>query len=79
VLRDASLQSLQSPQSLGPVSPDALNIACKHLFWPKSGGVFLHGDDLTDRTLLAAWKQLGKQPAPQADSEDEGVVAELTA
>ncbi|HEY0007891.1 MAG TPA: hypothetical protein VGB55_04120 [Tepidisphaeraceae bacterium] len=75
------LPALQSPVTNTTVNSELLNVACKHLFWNKSGGVFLHGSDLTERSIATACRQLSKQaPSPaEADEEndDEGVVAEL--
>jgi hypothetical protein len=74
----AALAEAAAPRPLGEDDADRVSLIARHLFWPKSGGVFLHGDELTDRALVAAYKQIAQQkPAEAADEDDEGVVAEL--
>lgn len=77
MLRLDALRELQSPVPLAELDAPALErlgLVVKHLFAVR-GGVFLHADDLTDRAILAAYRQLAKRPAPEEALDDEGVVA----
>ncbi|MBC7782660.1 MAG: hypothetical protein H7144_02380 [Burkholderiales bacterium] len=65
--------------ALDPVSLDALGIVARHLLSPKSTGVFLHGNDLSDRAIVQAYRQIARQATPLVETDDEGVVAELSA
>ncbi len=59
---------------------ERIGIVSDHLFRAKRiSGVFLHMDDLDDRALVKAFKELQKQKgqSPEQDDEDEGVVKEL--
>lgn len=86
MLRCAAIASLSQPLASGSfesIDPERLSLAVKHLFARKPEGVFIHGDDLTDRCVLSAYRQLTKRDArvetPDDDSvgaEDEGVVSE---
>ncbi len=62
-------------------SREQISLAVKHLFSPKSTGVFIHADDLNPRSLVSAYKQISKrQPEaeqPESANDDEGVIAEM--
>jgi excinuclease UvrABC nuclease subunit len=56
---------------------EAVGVVADHLFRTrKTGGVFLHVDDLEERSFAKAWRELQQQKTPD-DSDDEGVVKEL--
>jgi hypothetical protein len=56
---------------------ERLGIAVRHLFWAKSGGVYLHGDDINERSLSQAYRQIARREVVTEESEDEGVITEM--
>ncbi|HWE97328.1 MAG TPA: hypothetical protein VG269_25445 [Tepidisphaeraceae bacterium] len=59
---------------------ERVGIAAHHLFSPKqSQGVFLRMDDIDEKAIAKAWRDLKKQAAPAEDVEGEGVMKELQA
>jgi hypothetical protein len=78
MLRIEALQKLTHSQPrMTKFDTHRFGIVARHLMTAKSGGVFLHGDDLTDRAIAAACKQLSKQSTPVVETEDEGLVASI--
>lgn len=77
MLRLDALRDLQAPlppSEIDSPSLERLGIVVKHLFAIR-GGIFLHADDLTDRSILSAYRQLSKRSVPEETLDDEGVVA----
>jgi len=77
LLRVPAIESLTRPIEGTAFDAESLGVAVRHLFMSKPAGVFLHGDDLTDRSLASAYKQLAKREPKLDETDDEGVVAEL--
>jgi hypothetical protein len=74
MLRIDELRQLAEPRrARATVDPDRLGIVARHLLVGKSG-IFIHGDELDDRAIVAAYKQLSKKSTPAIETEDEGVV-----
>lgn len=75
-----AIQQLTQPTSastLDTAAIERLMIAVRHLFWSKSGGLYLHGDDLSERTLSQAYKQIARREVASEETDDEGVVTEM--
>ena len=66
-----------TPPDLSDEGAERIGVVADHLFRAKRiSGVFLPLDQLEEKSLRRAWRDLQKQKAP-AESEDEGVVKEL--
>jgi excinuclease UvrABC nuclease subunit len=77
LLRDFLAKAANTPQDLTEEGSERIGIVADHLFRArKFSGVFISLEDLADRTLQRAWRDLQKQKT-QPESEDEGVVKEL--
>ena len=60
-----------------PAGAERLAVVAQHLFSAKATqGIFLRLDELTDKVLAKAYRDLLKQKAPP-ETEDEGVLKEL--
>ena len=55
---------------------ERMAVAASHLFMPKKQGVLLGWENVDEKTLAAAYRQLAKQKVEE-DSVDEGVVRDL--
>ena len=59
------------------VDAERISAVSHHLFKPKAGGVFLRLDEVEERSLAKAYRELMKQVRPADGEEAEGVVKEL--
>lgn len=76
ILRQVLARAAEPMGRLDHAAAERMSIVANHLFSPRHGGVFLPLDELTDRTLAKAWRDLQKQKlAPESD--DEGITREL--
>lgn len=76
LLRDLLDRAHAPTDPLDRVAVERISLVTHHLFSARSRGVLLHIDDVTDRTLARAYRDVLKQKQP-ADSDDEGVMKEL--
>jgi hypothetical protein len=77
MLRDLLARAQAAPQDRSEEGSERIGVVTDHLFRAKRvSGVFLPLEDLSDRSLAKAWRDLQKQQGP-AETEDEGVVKEL--
>ncbi|MDB5171887.1 MAG: excinuclease subunit-like protein [Phycisphaerales bacterium] len=59
---------------------ERIGIVAHHLFSPKqSQGVFLRMEDINEKAIAKAWRDLKKQAVPAEELEGEGVMKELQA
>jgi excinuclease UvrABC nuclease subunit len=77
VLRDVLGRAATTPPDLSEQGAERIGVVADHLFRARrGGGTFLRLDEVEDRALLKAYRELQKHKAPE-ESEDEGVVKEL--
>jgi excinuclease UvrABC nuclease subunit len=60
------------------IGAEAVATVTHHLISTKDKGIFLRLDELEDRALAKAWRELGKQKGPE-ETDVEGVTKELQA
>ncbi len=75
-----AIRQLTQPTGVSMLDSSAierLGIAVRHLFWAKSGGVYLHGDDINERSLSQAYRQIARREVVTEETEDEGVITEM--
>src|SRR5690606_5658699 len=61
ILRQVLARAAEPMGRLDHAAAERMSIVANHLFSPRHGGVFLPLDELTDRTLAKAWRDLQKQ------------------
>jgi len=68
-----------SAQEMTEAAVERMGLVAHHLFSGKQPkGIFIKLDELEEKSLERAWRELAKQKAPQ-EAEDEGVLKELQA
>jgi excinuclease UvrABC nuclease subunit len=79
VLREILRLDADAPNDLSDRGVERIGVVADHLFRAKRvSGVYLPADDLNERSLPKAYRELQKQKTPDApDENDEGVVKEL--
>lgn len=78
LLRDCLTQAAeQGEPDLDVVGAERIGIVSHHLFAPKAAqGVFLRLDELDEKQIVKAWRDLRKRPVEE-ETEAEGVMKEL--
>jgi excinuclease UvrABC nuclease subunit len=77
LVRDMLERSASAAPDLSEEGAERLGVVADHLFRAKRiSGVFVPIEDLDEKSLRRAWRDLQKQTG-QVESEDEGVVKEL--
>lgn len=70
----------QTPGTLETAGVERIGIVSHHLFSPKrSGGIFIRLDEVDEKAIVKAYRELQKQTPAEEESETEGVVKELQA
>lgn len=62
---------------LDEAAAERMSVVAAHLFSARHRGIFIHLDDLSDRTLAKAYRDLLKHKSADESDEDEGVTREL--
>lgn len=77
LLRELLDRAHEPVEPLDRTAAERISIATHHLFSPKTRGVLLHIDDVDDKSLAKAYRELMKQKQPEVAEEEEGVMKEL--
>jgi hypothetical protein len=79
LLREILRLDADAPNDLSDRGVERIGVVADHLFRARRvSGVYLPVDDLNERSLPKAYRDLQKQKTPDApDDNDEGVVKEL--